>query len=294
MQLVYRSSVNRWECDENDHLNVRFYVAKHVETLRAGLNLAGYQVDEGVSVQMQHLRFLQESRLAAPISGYVAILPEASGLAMFGPGDRGFVLTELRHSLTEEVLCTCVHRVDKALVAESPLPQMPILPDHASPRGVVGTALPVPDTNPADLLHKGFSLIGAGIIGAGEVDRFDRLNMHHYMGRLSDSMPHLWAKLFAGEESSGAIEEGGAVLEYQLQYHSPLNLGDRFAVYSGLSQTGTKVQQFMHLIYNENNACVATSAHACGVRMNLQTRKAITLPEARLQRMRALELKVLK
>ena len=24
MQLTYRGSVNRWECDENDHLNVRF------------------------------------------------------------------------------------------------------------------------------------------------------------------------------------------------------------------------------------------------------------------------------
>ena len=26
LTLTAQSSVNRWECDENDHLNVRFYL----------------------------------------------------------------------------------------------------------------------------------------------------------------------------------------------------------------------------------------------------------------------------
>ena len=33
MQLTYRGSVNRWECDENDHLNVRFCEQKLYQTL---------------------------------------------------------------------------------------------------------------------------------------------------------------------------------------------------------------------------------------------------------------------
>ena len=30
--LTYRGSVNRWECDENDHMNVRYCVEKLYET----------------------------------------------------------------------------------------------------------------------------------------------------------------------------------------------------------------------------------------------------------------------
>ena len=33
MRLVYKGSVNRWECDENDHMNVRFYSRKIAEAL---------------------------------------------------------------------------------------------------------------------------------------------------------------------------------------------------------------------------------------------------------------------
>ena len=35
--LTYRGSVNRWECDENDHMNVRYCVEKLYETFVAGL-----------------------------------------------------------------------------------------------------------------------------------------------------------------------------------------------------------------------------------------------------------------
>ena len=35
--LTYRGSVNRWECDENDHMNVRYCVEKLYETFFAGL-----------------------------------------------------------------------------------------------------------------------------------------------------------------------------------------------------------------------------------------------------------------
>ncbi|GIS19885.1 MAG: hypothetical protein CM15mP120_18010 [Pseudomonadota bacterium] len=36
MLLSYRGSVNRWECDENDHLNVRFCEQKLWQTLAGG------------------------------------------------------------------------------------------------------------------------------------------------------------------------------------------------------------------------------------------------------------------
>ena len=71
MQLTYRGSVNRWECDENDHLNVRFCEQKLYQTLLSGL-LANDCIgvadvaDLPRNVRRQHIRFQAESRIAAP------------------------------------------------------------------------------------------------------------------------------------------------------------------------------------------------------------------------------------
>lgn len=43
MNLYFRGSVNRWECDENDHLNVRFFVEKHWQSLCAAARLSAYR-----------------------------------------------------------------------------------------------------------------------------------------------------------------------------------------------------------------------------------------------------------
>ncbi len=70
--------MNRWECDENDHLNVRFFVARHAQCLEAGLQRLGLieQRQTGVAdfVVVQHLRFLAEARIATPLSGYFGLV----------------------------------------------------------------------------------------------------------------------------------------------------------------------------------------------------------------------------
>ena len=71
MQLTYRGSVNRWECDENDHLNVRFCEQKLYQTLLSGLlsnDCIGSAEVAGLpsTIRRQHIRFQAESRIAAP------------------------------------------------------------------------------------------------------------------------------------------------------------------------------------------------------------------------------------
>ena len=75
MQLTYRGSVNRWECDENDHLNVRFCEQKLYQTLLSGLLEHQCLSAEDLAhlpnlIRRQHIRFQAESRLAAPLGGY--------------------------------------------------------------------------------------------------------------------------------------------------------------------------------------------------------------------------------
>jgi acyl-CoA thioester hydrolase len=303
MELTFRSSVNQWECDENAHLNVRFYVAKHVQTLLNGLLAEGRVASAETlnhQISVQHLRFLKESRLATPLSGYFALIAT--------DGRHVTALTELRHSANQDVLCTCIHQMvldsaqNSAVTGAVSSDFRAALPDYGSPRGVADE-----DTIYAGLAREqvdefGFRLIGRGVISADEVTAGGVLKTAGHMGRISDSMPHLWRLLGSGEQGENENEsengngnsngnEGGAVLEYRLAYHQKLRLDHRFSIYSGLSEASAKVQKFVHLVFDDSTGKLSCSAVAAAVRMDLKTRKALKLDRERIETMREHQLK---
>ncbi|XOV81972.1 MAG: acyl-CoA thioesterase [bacterium] len=283
--LYFRGSVNRWECDENDHLNVRFFVEKHWQSVCAAAAFIGLpevsSPDDYIrALQTQHIRFLAEARLSTPISGYVRVV---------GVGSRQVeVLSELRHSQSQAVLSACIHTLALAITTPSSLEPVP---QHAQPRGILPADLPHAALSLAHALKHGFFTVGKGMATSEECTPAADLRIHHYMGRVSDAMPHLWARFEqwdpATDPAEGAlVEEGGAVLEYRMHYHQPLRCGDTFEIVSGVRDVGAKVQQFAHLMYHTGTGDIAVSAQAAAVRMDLQQRRAIALPESRLAALR--------
>lgn len=301
MQLTFRGSVNNWECDENNHLNVRFHVEKHWQTLCGGLAILGVEPPTtGATlvqqVAVQHIRFLSEARLAAPLSGYIGVVADAGG--HLG------VLTELRDSFTGGPVSACVHRLAGAAGEVTDA-----LPPHAAPRGVSDADLPYWRLPLDEVADYGFKVIGMGFVLAseclpGEVvahgshrqetvdeaveairDGSRIMQIHNYMARLSDGMPHLWGALTPQSDTPDE-QEGGAVLEYRLRYHRPLRLGDRFVVNSGVCAVSDKIQQFAHLLFDAADGSICMSAEAVGVRMDLLARKAKTLSADRQTFMR--------
>ena len=284
MKLFFRGSVNRWECDENDHLNVRFFVEKHWQSVCAaaasiGLPAVANPDDYIGALKTQHIRFLAEARLSTPISGYVGVVGVKDG--------RVEVLTELRHSHTQTPLSTCLHSLQLQVTKPAEILEPPL---HAQPRGISPADLPHAALTLDTALNNGFFTVGKGMATSEECTAADQLRVHHYMGRVSDAMPHLWGRFEqADEESSDTaapVEEGGAVLEYRMHYHQPLRCGDTFEIVSGVRDVSAKVQQFAHLMYHAENGRIVVSAQAAAVRMDLQQRRAITLPEHRLAALR--------
>src|SRR3954451_25398265 len=139
MPLVpcYRGSVNAWECDENDHLNVRFFLAKANQGLPFVLEALGARTaldEQGARprIRVQHVRFLREARLAAPLTAY-------AGLATTS-GNELTIYSEVRHSLTGEVMATLLTGIDFA-GAPRALPALRdglrcTVPEHGVPRGI--------------------------------------------------------------------------------------------------------------------------------------------------------------
>lgn len=272
----YRGSVNSWECDENDHLNVRFFMDKTMQTLHLGLVdfglvSVGEQSKIEATIKLQHIRYLAEARTADPIKGLIGIL-EATP-------NRLKVLTDLRHGTSNKTLSTVVHELSLG-TAKSDLGFID-QPKNAGSRGV-----PEKPSGYAGLSYEaaqkaGFRLIGRGVIQEPETHNGATV-WHHYVGRLSDSIPNLWSYLSIDNKL------GRVVMENRIEQYHSLALGDHFEIMSGVSELGDKVQTIVHLIFNaRTKECVSLSTVA-SLAMDLSTRKATSLSEEEKKQMAAL------
>ena len=272
MLLSYRGSVNRWECDENDHLNVRFCEEKLWQTLVGGLLeldlISATEVDDlPARITCQHLRFQQESRIATPISGFVSLLPTAVSKEFN-------VLAQLRHSVSGEPLCSALVAISGLAHGEATVSEDEIT--HGLPRGIDADS-PYHVLNLASALEKGFVVTGRGVIQPNECTNSGCLLPYNYMARTSDSMPNLWSHLAGDERVTDS--EGGAVVEFRRHYHQPLREHQTLVVVSGLLDAQGKIQRFGHLLFDARTQQCYASAQAVAVRMDLQARKAIALSE---------------
>ena len=283
MQLTYRGSVNRWECDENDHLNVRFCEQKLYQTLLSGLlsnDCIGVAEVAGLprTIRRQHIRFQAESRIAAPLGGYFS--PVVS--------DDFQVVVELRNEATGTVACSMLcDFADDKLVSRLQGLSNPVRPDaiaHAWGRGIQQN-LDLHDVSLEQATQLGFRTIGAGVIEQEECSADSLLLPYHCMGRISDSMPHLWGTIFPESHADGKV--GGAVVEFRRTYGDTLFSGEPFQIKSGIVEVGPKVQSFAHLIFNGRTGQCCVNAQAVALRMDLEARKAITLDDGALAKLHA-------
>jgi len=295
MALVpcYRGCVNAWECDENDHLNVRFYLAKANQGLPFALEAIGMPPSvlqrnaARPRIGAQHVRFLKESRPATPLTVETGLAGEK--------GDRLTLYSEIRHGLTNGVLATVLTEVelvgaDGAPRLISPARDAPrcTVPEHGAPRGIAPKAATLRPAYEA-IAKMGFVEIGRGAVAPSECDLAGEMEHYQYVGRMSDSVVNLLARFQTEEELARRTVgiEGGALVELRIAFHAPLRAGSLFTIRSGIAAAGRKTQHFVHLFFDEvSRACVAT-ARGVAVAMDLKTRKAIELPEARRRRIEA-------
>ena len=286
----YRGSVNAWECDENDHLNVRFYLGKTNQGLPYALEAVGLPPREleragaRPHIRLQHVRFLKEARPATPLTVYTGLVArEREELTLY---------SEVRHSLGGEVLATLLTDLDflgpdgarRPIVPSREAPLCTV-PEHGAPRGIQpGSEAFRPRYE--SIAGMGFVEIGRGAIQAWECDPAGELELFQYVGRMSDSVVNLLARFQTEEEMSRRSHgiEGGALVELRIAFHAPLRAGSLFTIHSGVAGVGRKTQQFVHLFFDEvSRACVAT-ARGVAVAMDLKSRRSIELPAERRRR----------
>ncbi len=280
-------SVQSWECDAMGHLNVQHYIGRAVESL-ASLGVAlglgpAYGRAQGAELVAtdHHIRFLREMRPGAPfiITG---------GVVDTGK-DQLRLYQEMRNTATGVISATFITEValfDRVTRERRPLPASVAaraaslgvaVPEHGAPRGLVRTApRPRPSWEEADRL--GLVLTQQGAVGAGDCDGRGFLLTRAYMGRVSDAIPNLLARL-RGEDRSHDDKTGGAALEYRFVYHATPREGDVLALRSGVKALGEKTMIWIHWLFDRETGQAVATAEAVAVTLDLVARKAVAMTD---------------
>jgi acyl-CoA thioester hydrolase len=286
---LYRGSVNAWECDENLHMNVRFFASRAMEGLAflaAAIGMPRAFQEKASStllVRDMHVRFLKEAHQGAALSmkgGVVAIDDTTMRTYL-----------ELRHAsgapaATFNMTLAHVEPHDQtpfpwsARVRESAQRYLCTAPAHGSPRSVaIDVAPSAPTREDAEALKA--PIVGLLAVPPDHCDAFGFMRMELFLGRVSDAVPNLMAQW--REETgraAGATQTGGAVLEYRLCPSRWPRAGDLLEVRSGIVEVGEKTNRIAHWLFDPVSGDAWCTAEAVAVTFDLVTRKTIPIPDA--------------
>ena len=284
---VWRGGVNTWECDENGHMNVRFYVVKAMEAL-AGLAAAlglprafAHNANATLIVREQHIRFRREVHPGAAVHVRGAVLEMSETDAR--------LLLVMYHSNSGEPAATfqtVVSHVTPRAGRSFPWPgrtreraaalTIP-LPEFAAARSVdlgpfeTGASL-------ARAQALGLITLGAGTILAHDCDVFGRMATEQFIGRVSDGIARITGHI-RGQIRAAAADYpervGGAVLEYRLAQLALPRAGDHVVLKSGLAGVTDRTQRMIHWMLDPYSGAAWGVAEAVAVTLDLDTRKIV-------------------
>lgn len=297
---TYRGSVNAWECDENVHMNVRFFAARAMEGLgfiAAALDMPRAFQDRASATLLpldMHVRFLREAKMGAPLSMRGGVVDIS--------GDRITVFQEMFHAdgATAATFLVKLAHVDPRDLRPFPFASRVLekaaalrcrVPKHGAARSIDLAAAPTaPRVADADALN--VPRVGRFLVPADHCDAFGRMRMELFLGRVSDAVPNLLAqwRLDAAREAAKDGKEppvGGAVLEYRLCPQRWPRAGDLLEVRSGVVDVAEKTNRLVHWVLDPGGGTAWCTAEAVAVTFDLETRKTIAVPPARRKALEA-------
>ncbi len=290
---VWRGGVSTWQCDLMGHLNVRFYVAWAVEGLvglAAALGMTRAFAPRGAStlvVRELHIRFLKEAHAgdALHMDGGLLSIDEEEATA----------LLTLRHSSSGEPSAVFQARLahGRASDAQS-FPWSSAARAHAeglrvelpaplAPRSFVpGGPIRAGTLDEADSLR--LMRYGAGAFLPEHCDAFGRVAPHLVMSRMTDGAGQ---GIDAMRRAVGDPRLGMAVVEYRIVYLEWPGAGDRFVTRSGMRLAAPRRMGWLHWMLDPQSGRPWAAAEALLIPLDLDARKAATLPDAAVEALQA-------
>lgn len=285
LQTTLRSSVNTWQCDENDHLNVQFYTAfgDDASTQWLSLNGLGPQAQAQAGLQVRpasdRIRYWKELRGEDSLEIHSApVEVEPGRLALYH---------ELRNSYDGSIAATVVRTLEcrdgagqampfpAALVARAQAARVD-LPEPGQPRSIGRFGVP-PDLTLDQAQLLAMLEINRAVVAPEECDAVGRLRPRFHFSRFSDGAAILWHRMGFDRVAMRQRQQGTVVLETRTLYRRPIPVGTPTVVLSGLLDVTDRVLHFAHLLFDAETGTLHASGEAVGILFDQQTRRSMKM-----------------
>ena len=270
---THKGFVERWECDTNDHLNVRFYAKRFDEALDM---LAALQGAAPVRVTCRHVRFHREMR--ADILTRVR-----SARVAGGPAD-GRIVHLLENAETGAVAAAALDDVAAkdgagggAALAATPRVAADIVA-AAMPRSI-GLAPAAPEDALARLARGAATVSNVRVADPRSFDASGSYRAFEYISGFSDGAAHAWS--FAGLTNAVLAEKnwGRVAVESKVTVFNPPQPGAVLRQISWVAAVAEKTLQIVHQVDDARTGTIVARGDFIGLILDFATRRAAPMPE---------------
>ena len=287
------TSVNTWQCDENDHLNVQFYTEFAYEASAHLLHRFGLgpraQRATGIAVRANedHIRYLREFRIVEAVEVQSAPVEV---------GERSLVVYhEIRNQADGALAATVRRRIDSSRPwpdtfrahAEASLIEMP---KGIEPRSVGKP--PLPPVKLADAERIGLITVGRTVIKPAECDEHGLFLPRHMFGRYSDAAPMLWNHFGFDRTAMQDRGEGTVIVETLHTYRAWLQAGHLLVIMSGLADFADKTLKLVHYAFDAESGTLAATAEGIALKFDQKARAAMAFSVEDKARLTELKLRL--
>ena len=269
------SFVNRWECDENDHLNVQFYFSRFEEADRQFQQVCGLSESIVGARRVRHVRFHREMRTGT-------LITVRSYAVLDGPHIL-CIVHEMLDGGTGELCATALDGYAPPMSAAKDIRKrfkdfLEPMREEASPLGLAAS----PATGKASLdaiMSSGAQVCYRGTVRPADLAPDGRVDDSFVIGAISNAVPHVWQTTpfhyaYLTEHNLGRV-----ALEMKLTWHSPLKSGDMFLIASGLASLQTKTLSLRHYLFEFRTRRLVAICDMVAAMMDLETRKTVMFPQ---------------
>lgn len=259
---THRSFVNTWECDENAHLNVQFYVKRFEEAARFFAAACGKS--QAAVVRSRHIRYHAELH-----GGAITRIRSAT----IADGRFAGHVVHLMESVTSGKLA--------ASALDGPFDGVSAFRIHehevaaALPRGI--TEPPPAPLAGRDVLAAGGLVSSRSVVLPAECGADGAFLQYCHVGRLSDGAAQTWEHAGIGIAWLRRHNYGRVALEMRITRHAEARAGDLLAVYSNHAPLEGRTIRLRHEIIRVGDERAIATGEVVAVILDLTTRKTVAL-----------------
>ena len=267
-----RGFVNSWECDENRHMNVQFYLRRFETASAIFAALAGTGLSDASMVKTRHVRYhreLIEADCIRTVSGTVTDGPFSGRVlhAIYHTGNGALCATALDELVSQEIAA----RLGELSAADADITAL------ASPRGL----------DDGDIEAAGYdAMLASGeavtsfrhVLGPADCDRDGNILSSTFISCFTDGAPHAWDLTGLTSTWLQGQNFGRVAVELKLQRCAEACPGDILELVSWAGDIQEKTFRISHVVRNMVTREVLALGQVRNVVLDLETRRVVKLP----------------